>query len=123
MMPIVQQLKDQFPEFVPSELFDDLLHVVFGEFGLFMVEHMRCGDSSAEVVQRAFDFLGAVFHGADRDVINAVETTVFEQLLDDDELTRQARRLLRGSARAAFDRISEGFVVDGAGIEEDDTDA
>lgn len=102
----LSSLKQRVPEFTADDLFLDLPYVVFGEFAGFIAERIGTYGSDDPVVRRSFEFVNELFSEEDPEVINIIETTLFEQLADDSVLARAARAMLGPSARTSFEQIA-----------------
>jgi hypothetical protein len=103
---VLTSLSRRVPEFTPDDLFLDLPYVVFGEFAGFVVERIRESGIHDPVVKRSFEFVNGLFVEGDRETVNIIETTLFEQLSDDRVLSEAAEALLEESARQSFQQIA-----------------
>jgi len=103
---LLRSLYRRVPEFRADALFLDLPYVVFGEFAGFVVDLLRERGSDDPVVKRSFEFVNDLCLEDDPEMINVIETTLFEQLADDIVIGRAAHALLEPSARASFERIA-----------------
>jgi hypothetical protein len=105
---LLSTLKRRVPEFVSDDLFLDLPYVVFGEFATFVIERLRQYGNDDPVVKRSFGLINDMFVDDDREMVNIIETTLFEQLADDTALVRSVQRLLEASARTSLQHIAKG---------------
>lgn len=94
------------PEFTADELFVDLPYMVFGEFAGFIIARIHEYGIGDPVVKRSFEFVNALFFEGDRETLNLIETTLFEELADDRRIATAAAALLDDAPREAFARIA-----------------
>jgi hypothetical protein len=104
---LLRSLNRRVPEFSADDLFLDLPYVVFGEFAGFVVDRLDKHGSDDPVVKRSFDFVNDLFFEGDPEMVNIIETTLFEQLADDSVVARAAHALLEPSAQTSFEQIAK----------------
>lgn len=102
---LLRSLKRRVPEFTADDLFLDLPYIMFGGFSAFIIERLRKHGTDDPVVRRSFDFVNDMFFEGDPEMVNIIETTLFEQLADDKVLAQAAHTLLEPSARTSLEQI------------------
>lgn len=102
---LLASLRRRVPESTADDLFLDLPYAVFGQFAGFIIERMRRYGLDDPMVRRSFGLINDLFFENDRETVNIIETTLFEQLADDHALSRAAEPLLEPAARESFDCI------------------
>jgi hypothetical protein len=122
---LVDTLLDRIPAFAAerqtNESYvsrdDESPYLVFGDFGLFLLELLKSRLRSREqeqLLKDSFELLSDMATSSDDEVVNVVETTVFEQLTDSAEAVAAAEEYLSETANPVFERV-EKFCFSGGG--------
>jgi hypothetical protein len=103
---LLRRLHERVPEFAADELFCDLPHAVIGEFAQFLTARMKRFGAADPVVTKAFELVNEIFREDNPDLVNVIETSLFEPLLDDAEIAAVAVQLLAEPGRLSLKRIA-----------------
>lgn len=91
---------------------DDSPYLVFGDFSRFLVDLIMVTHhepAQERLLSDCFKLLDDMATSTDDEVVNVVETTVFEKLCDSPETASAARQYLSDKAVPAFDRVASFF--------------
>ncbi|MDQ2647423.1 MAG: hypothetical protein M3020_26710 [Myxococcota bacterium] len=109
----VALLLDRFPEFESSgeKWYRDIPSDAFGTFSLFLRRRIERNDQD-DLVRRAFEFFNELARTANDEVINLLETSVFEILVDHPQSWLLAERHLSDAALQSWRRMQTGGLVE-----------
>ena len=109
----VAGLLERFPEFAAAgeKWYPDIPSDAFGTFTLFLSRKIAQGEHD-EFIRRSFEYFNDLADTANDDLINLLETSVFEILVDHPRSWHVAERCLRGTALQSWQRARRGGFPD-----------
>jgi hypothetical protein len=109
----VAELRERFPEFVSSgeKWYDDIPSDAFGTFALFLRRRID-QDDQGDLVRRAFKFFSELADSTNDALVNLLETSVFEVLVDHPQSWKTAERYLSAAALRSWRRVQRGGFPD-----------
>lgn len=112
---LLRRLEQHVPEFTADQDFLDLPYLIFGKFSSFIIDRIRASGIDDPLVGRAFALVNELWSENDAEIMNMIETTLFEQLADEPSVANAATGRLSESARRGLWEIlkGSGHEIDG----------
>lgn len=88
---------------------DDVPYLVFGDFGLFLVQHLKGSSARAKWFQSAFQLINEMITSPDPQIANLIHVGVLEVLSDHPEAFMLAKGYLSPSAQSEVEKWARKF--------------